>query len=736
MRNTVAILLTMALFCNMGPSASYAASAYSLTPVKDNSPLTLSDNVSGNALGYSVRFITEKQLFQGVDDARDYYYEVPRADLGTNNYVELHYSHSELLDPSISTLTVFIDDKPLASSFLDKTNSKSGRLRIVLSSDQLTPGYHKITIAKHGTVSDDLCEDESNPANWLRVEPTSFLFLDTKNIYTVRDPLKVYPYPFVEAGTPEEAFGTVVVPDQTSSEVIAAALQITSSLAKMTSTKKTIPIIKESTWEQYEKRSHAIMVGPANEWKGPIKQQIGQLKLDAANTPFSLDSFVLKSNTSPKSKLVLLVTGSTAQEIEKHVSILTDPALRKQLAGSHLQVAESPSVLSDKSVDPAKQITLAAAGYDHMLLTPTKRETGTFSLQLPAHWKITGDGTLDLTVKLSPLFWSKELVAAEKDKEVLDKRGLTITINGQPATFSAAQLGELAGEKDSFSLKVPVAKELLDKTSTLEVSFTGHFGTVKNACSPDHGEGQWIFIDKQSRLSAPHELSADNSFAYWPAPFVTDSGLDETAFLVPEHLDDTAYQQLSYLVNQLAKNTLQPEHITVYQEPLTENQQKELAGYNVIALGGAKALKTLQAAQDKLLLKEKNQQLSLQPYGIINETTRYIAWIQPSPWDAEHSLAVFQSVQPQAKAAGFLGATLLTYLEGAREAGQIAVMSMSDATFMVNLQQEQQATPAQAAPQLVKQVPIWLIAVFVGVGVLLLIVIARLRRKDKRRKRN
>jgi len=728
-RNTIAVLLTATLFCNVGTLPTFAAGTYSLTPVKENAPFSLNANVSANSFGYSFRFVTEQQTYQGVDEARDYYYQVPRADMGTNNYLELHYRHSELLDPSDSTLTVFIDDKPLASSFLTKDNAHRGQLRIQLGKDELTPGYHKVTIAKHSTVSEEICEDEENPANWVRVDPTSYVFLDTKTEYTLHDPLTHYPYPFVEAGTPEEAYGAVVIPDQTSPDVIAAALRITSFLSNSTAMKHTIPIMKESAWEQSNKQLHVIMVGPASEWKGQIKQQIESLRVNTDKQLFALDTFVLKNNASQKAKLVLLATGESAQTIADHVSVLTNPALTKQLSGSHLRVEHAPKTITNEAENTAKKLTLASAGYDHLLITPIKKESDKFTIQVPTHWKITGDSTLDLNVKLSPLFWSKELKSKQKDNQALDDRGLTVKINGQPTTFTAAQLGKLAGEKDAFVLKVPVSKELLDESSTLEVALMGHFGLTKEACTPDRGEGQWIFIDKASSLTVPHELPAENTFAYWPAPFVTDTGMGETAFLLPEKMDDASYQQLSLLVNQLTKHTDHPEQFNVYQEPLTENQQKELSSYHVIALGGAQALPTLQAKHGDLLMKEKDQALSLHELGIINETTSYVAWVQPSPWNAARSLAVLQSVQPQAKSAGFLDQKLLDYLGQSREEGQIAVMSRSDEVFLVNL--KQQTDQEQAEPQFETQVPMWLIVVFVAVGVILLTVIVKLRRKEK-----
>src|SRR5690606_39018387 len=98
-----------------------------VTHLKDKPVAVSSANVSGSSPGYVHRFLNEPLILDGVDRAHDLYYYVPKAQLGDQNYLELDLSHSELLLPTQSTLTVLVDNQPLQSIFLTEETRQEGK---------------------------------------------------------------------------------------------------------------------------------------------------------------------------------------------------------------------------------------------------------------------------------------------------------------------------------------------------------------------------------------------------------------------------------------------------------------------------------------------------------------------------------------------------------------------------------------------------------------------------------
>lgn len=726
------VLLFCALFVMTGSlahviAAETAGSQKILEIVPLKAEVKSASNVSDSLPGYVHRLATEPLHLQGVDQSHDFYYLVPKVDLGDNNYIELVWSQSELLVAAHSTLTILVDDKPLKSVFL---NGEMNSTKIALEREDVSPGYHKVTVLKHSVITDDLCSDQFNPANWVKIEPASFVFIDAKSTAIVEDPLKEFPYPFIEQGTPDEVYGTIVLPDSPSAELIASALEVATHLSSHSASKKPMPIITETEWSNSADSSHVLMIGSMESWTGPVRKAVQDHQIRSENEELVLQYFSIAHGNTNEAKQMLLVTAENDQVIEDKMHVLTDRTLAKQLTGSKLAVKQTPKQTVVNSI--LNELTFASFGYDHVLLDEVNSQSANLYITIPSYWKRTGVSSLELKLKVSPLLMNEGQID-EKGKYRTERNGLTVKINGIPTTISLETLQPDHYETDTYSVRIPLDSFLQEQGqgNALNIVFTANITEFEGICHRGKNSGNWIFIDKESRFDIPHEISKESSFQYWPAPFVSDKGWDQTALIVPQNVNGTFLTQLSMIANELVSQTNNEKRVTVLSEPLDTEAQRKLENHNIMVFGDQSRYPSLQWNQD---------QWQLSGYNVINETAQYAAWIRPSVWNKDYAFAIFQTMDEQRKEKGeFIHSNLLQFLKSEQGNSQIAVMSKSGEALYIDLKQESFAHPEvnHGSSDSVEQetnVPVWLWAAVLILFAAVLTVYSwlwRRRRKER-----
>lgn len=706
-------------------TAAAGAPVFSFANLAKQKNAIYTSNGMGQTPGTVVRFINESLTLGGVQEAADYYYSVPRTSIGANSYLEINFSHSELLLAARSTLTISVDDKPLKSIFLTKETAAAGSIRIPLGAEETSSGFHKLTISKQGELTDDLCDDQSNPANWVKIGKSSHVFLDSHATASSADLLQDFPLPFVEPGNLTEIYSTIVVPDTADADVVAAALRVATSLSAKTATHAAIPILTESEWSAKGNLTHVIAIGSPEAWNGPLKTLAAEQGISARDQKLGIDTFQMRINQSATAKLLMLISRGKGTDLEQSIHVLTDPALNKQLAGNQLVLQNVPELPRQQTKQSGQKLTLESAGYSHILLRQGEDSEQQIVLSLPSNWKVTGDVTLDLKLRVSPLLMQTE--GSEKEKK--PQQHMTVTINGVPHTVLLQEL-KATDKNDGYQLRLPIDPSLLEEGNrTLNLAFSASLEGKEAACLPVRDSGKWVFVDKESALSVPHQTPSLRSFQYWPAPLVQEQGLSQTAFLLPEKLTGTYLSHLSLLLNEMADGKeLQADAFTVFREPLQPQDLQKIAAYHVVAMGDLQQYPTLKAAQRQLLI---HQPKTLERYHVINETTRFVAWIQPSLWNQQRTLTVFQSAEggDQAQAA-FVHPTLLTYLKNTHDDGQIVVMSKSNEVFTIQVDEKAEETGLDEA---VGNIPLWLIGVVLLVFLILLGIYIRMLKIEKKK---
>ncbi len=126
-------------------------------------------------------------------------------------YFDLVSSHSPVLDPSRSTVTVAVNDMPVYTMALKADNGERSSQRIRLSGPALRPGSNSATVTFNlYPPPTEGCGPDAQERAWAVLHPDSSLQLPP----TTKQPplgLSNLPYPFVQRGTPSGSF--LVLPD-------------------------------------------------------------------------------------------------------------------------------------------------------------------------------------------------------------------------------------------------------------------------------------------------------------------------------------------------------------------------------------------------------------------------------------------------------------------------------------------------------------------------------------------
>ncbi|MDP5275272.1 cellulose biosynthesis cyclic di-GMP-binding regulatory protein BcsB [Chengkuizengella axinellae] len=634
---------------------------------------TIHSNSSLQSTGYINQLITRASQLDRVEEEMEMFYFVPMNEKGTNNYIEIHYTHSSLLIPTLSTLTVYIDDEPQESVFLTEETSDGGKLRIPLQEENLTPGYHKITLNKYSVISDNICTDQNSPANWVKLLPSSFIFIDTKSSVMIEQGLSEYPFPFAEEGIYSEDYSVILLPDNPSASILSAAVQINSYLSLKGSGEQHITIMTESEWwKSKEEIKHVVAIGSIDSWSTEMK---GLLPYeDVNNNEFILKMFTINKAQEKEKKELLFVLAKNDHVIAENMHILTDDMAVNQLTGNEL-VIQTP-MLNKSNKKEEQKYSFEDYGYPSIIVDEIKQNSNSLFFNLPTWMLRDEESFLLLKVKFSQMLL-EHLDEDDLKQEWLN--GFTIYLNGIPKTFALTNVIK-EENKDELEIKIPLIEFNLQEqnTRTVEVSFESNIRDVDNACNNDNKTGRWIMIENSSYFDGEFNMNASNSFHFFPGPFMNEFGFKKTAVIVPENIDGHFLTQLAAVTNMFYKTTqntlIQLNNIPlILKEPLSEEQQEELENYHIIMLGEINRYGLFKDRVQDFLVQYESSMWKLNQFNIINEATNFVSWIQPSVWNKERSMIIFQGKEIEADKV--VDEVLLMHLQNNLSDGQMLALS-------------------------------------------------------------
>ncbi len=451
--------------------------------------------------------------------------------------------------------------------------------------------------------------------------------------------LAKFPYPlYQDTIFPESAL--VVIPDQPTAGEIQSMLTVAAGISSLTSNNLALDLttVSQLTPEQ-QNSSNLILVGAAASM--PLLSQI-QLPLSPTGSAFTLnnnDDGVVEMGLSAwnASKVVLVVSGNTDKGLEKAAQAVSTGILQANAAPNLAIVQEVQPVTVPITV-PVNQ-TLADLGYDSQTFArgnsasaSASGTTSTFSYRfyLPPGQTPTNEANFELAFGHSSLI-------------NYDRSGAVINLNGQPigSIRMSDDLAKNTINKAKYSIP---ASAVLNGYNRIDIQVTLF---PRDNCTVPSVKGLWFTVWPESKLYLPLTPTLISpalglNLSAYPAPFVLDSSLSTTAFVVEKDSFDTwrgAFRIASWLGTRAKGSIFMPQAFFGDNFP-----EEERAKHNIIVIGQPSKVPFVSEFNEKLpapfandIAQETNLQVT---YRIPADSPQGYVQLLQSPWNGDNVIIV------------------------------------------------------------------------------------------------
>jgi cellulose synthase subunit len=444
--------------------------------------------------------------------------------LGKGSMLRLRLQHSSALLPK-STVTVLVDDVPVFSRFLNVPRETWFDMNIPLADLRTREDQRliKVELRFFSIVSEDPCQDLSNPALWAAIHNDSLLHLDV----TVRDrglglaDLRGIYSDRTSAGV------TLVLPDKIGSEEVPAAVWLTAwvhGLVEASGSESRFSIVRRTQYAKEDRpHAHVIFMGTIAELSEyllahPALQQSHQAEFnrlfDQAAEIENGDALLLVGGTQAESHL--FVTGRDALGLRQAARYLTDseqgPFTGREIVIHRLQTRGPPGTRV-----PPYQVSLRRLGY----VDQQVRGVATHLIRMNFKRADLGENVRNVS-----------FTAGGAHSSFLDGSGSSMTILFNQVPIKGVSLKSDSGRIDAIRVDLP--DDLMNSgTNSLEVAFD--LTVQSKDCTRVWFDQAWATLSADSyfEVHKTEAIRSDNlDFTQFPDPFLSETGL-----LLPEDPD-------------------------------------------------------------------------------------------------------------------------------------------------------------------------------------------------------
>ncbi len=329
-----------------GMQGSFALIQGILPPIGDKEEV-LKEQVTFADLGLDDEIVSTL-----LDTSYIYYsFRLPAAwTIGAETYLQLHFSHSQLIDFRTSWLGVSFNGKPLITVPLNESNASRGILEVYLPPTEAWSGINEVVVSVSLTWGEE-CVDPRAGGAWLVIYKDSFLhFSYQKQQLDLTLNLDQFPYPF--AGSSDLKNLAFVLPGEPTIVEREGATRLAAQIGYGSGGDHFAPLVVfgDDVSQEIKENYHLIAIGrptansliravnsqlpqPFREGFDEIEQQIDRIVF---RLPAGISLGLIEEIPSPwnENRAILAVTGTTDEGVAQALSALTNPNVAMRLAGN------------------------------------------------------------------------------------------------------------------------------------------------------------------------------------------------------------------------------------------------------------------------------------------------------------------------------------------------------------------------------------------------------------------
>lgn len=443
---------------------------------------------------------------RGIDAALDYYFPIPTGlRPASDGLLTLRFSHSPLLRPDRSTLTVALNGQSLASTRLTAENAADGVLAVPLPVAGFTgPGLF-VQVQIHMRLTDDACEEVQNPALWTVVSGDSTLRLDLQPVAegTLADLAALFaPLPLSVPAT--RLPPALVLSPATDPATLQAGGIAAFAVGQWAAQAGQDPVLTVADALPPQAPAIVIALGPlpAGDW-GAVRWNGTAYEVDGQAIPVDHGILALATTAPPQ----LLVAGATSTALEYAAQALTTAL---------------PAV-------PALAVTQAPPAP----VAPAWREGAASFAQLGiAQRRVSGPGEHQIDYAFErPPGWDLR-VGATLELHVVTAAGLTpatswlaVAVNGITLGSQRLRVETNAVERYRFELPADLLNSDLAgiPLRRIDLQVRLYLDLPNIGCEEVDTSAAWAVIEPTSAWRLPHDPAAADDLGRFPAALISDT---------------------------------------------------------------------------------------------------------------------------------------------------------------------------------------------------------------------
>ncbi|OSB10614.1 cellulose biosynthesis cyclic di-GMP-binding regulatory protein BcsB [Paraclostridium bifermentans] len=446
--------------------------------------------------------------------------------------LNLVYTKSELLDVNYSTITVFINGEPVSSKRLDGDRKYQDKWQVNIPKELVKPGYNSISIKAYKTISDKICRDDSNTANWLVIHKQSDIELNY-SLKSNSNEIKDYNSTFTNIGNEEYVDTTFVLPDKYNSNELSSIMNLSLNMGqKLKADNFKLDVKLKSNLKEYN--NNIIYVGGTNDTSTDF---LNLLSNDEKNQ--AKNKAVIKQVISPfnKDKRMILIISDNSKALKNATKLICNNELLNELNSSSFIIDENKDV-SDIKKDTKNKLTLNDLGYNDFLLKgPFSQETN-FDVSIPKNKISTAGSILNLKFRYAKnLDFERSLV--------------TVYVNDKP--ISSKKLSLEKADNDNLEVNLPT--DVLGKNYyKIKVEFNLELKDLM--CVTRDTDNPWAYILDSSFIKFDFKDNDSLNFKSYPYPFIDNQQANDINVVVSKNLNSSDLSNIANIIGNMGRDAV------------------------------------------------------------------------------------------------------------------------------------------------------------------------------------
>ncbi|GKZ05495.1 cellulose synthase [Paraclostridium bifermentans] len=446
--------------------------------------------------------------------------------------LNLVYTKSELLDVNYSTITVFINGEPVSSKRLDGDRKYQDKWQVNIPKELVKSGYNSISIKAYKTISDKICRDDSNTANWLVIHKQSDIELNY-SLKSNSNEIKDYNSIFTNIGNEEYVDTTFVLPDKYNSNELSSIMNLSLNMGqKLKADNFKLDVKLKSNLKEYN--NNIIYVGGTNDTSTDF---LNLLSNDEKNQ--AKNKAVIKQVISPfnKDKRMILIISDNSKALKNATKLICNNELLNELNSNSFIIDETKDV-SDIKKDTKNKLTLNDLGYNDFLLKgPFSQETN-FDVSIPKNKISTAGSILNLKFRYAKnLDFGRSLV--------------TVYVNDKP--ISSKKLSLEKADNDNLEVNLPT--DVLGK-NYYKIKVVFNLELKDLMCVTRDTDNPWAYILDSSFIKFDFKDNNSLNFKSYPYPFIDNQQANDINVVVSKNLNSSDLSNIANIIGNMGRDAV------------------------------------------------------------------------------------------------------------------------------------------------------------------------------------